>query len=204
MLAPVRASISTPVLWCTVTAQRITAASPTSSMTILQLSSPSGWQNGMSSCVRFAPMTPATIAVSKTGPFAERRPCSRKASATCGGKRTVVSATAVRLTVVLSLTSTIVGRCSESKCENGMTLTADVIHFDFLGRMRAAAQFVALLAVAIGATHPSAPHQLRQIGVVDAAANRRSQVQALRREQTRIEFPLRRKPSAAAGGAKRL
>ena len=55
-------------------------------MAIRQFSIPSGWQNGISSWVRFAPMTPATMAVSKIGPLLERSPLSRSAAATAAGK----------------------------------------------------------------------------------------------------------------------
>ena len=41
---------------------------------------PSGWQNGMSSWVRLAAMTPAMMAVSNTGPFLVRWPLARSAS----------------------------------------------------------------------------------------------------------------------------
>ncbi len=65
-------------------------------------------------------MTPATMAVSNTGPFGERMPLARSAALTAGGKRTCASATAVRLVGNFSLTSTMVGRCSLSRCENVM------------------------------------------------------------------------------------
>ena len=70
MLAPVSASISTPVRWCTATSQRITRSSPAGSIVTRHFSMASGWQNGMSSCVRFAAIVPATIAVANTGPLA--------------------------------------------------------------------------------------------------------------------------------------
>ena len=69
IVAPVKASISTPVLLVTEAVHAITASSPSISIVTLQFSNPSGWQNGISSCVRFAAMTPATMAVSNTGPF---------------------------------------------------------------------------------------------------------------------------------------
>jgi hypothetical protein len=50
-------------LWCTDTVQRTIASSPSMSTASLQLSMPSGWQKGMSSCVRFAAIVPAMIAV---------------------------------------------------------------------------------------------------------------------------------------------
>ena len=88
----------------------MTAVSSINSMVMRQFSIPSGWQNGISSCVRFAPMTPATMAVSNTGPLGERRPFSRNAAATFGGKWTRAWAVALRRVAVLSLTSTMVGR----------------------------------------------------------------------------------------------
>src|ERR1700722_18551826 len=107
----------------------------------------------MSSCVRFAAITPATMAVSNTGPLAERRPFSRNAAATDAGKCTRASAVAVLWDASLALTSTIVGRCSASKWVKLTSSSADVIHLDFARLavgMRRAAQF----AVAIGAGEP--------------------------------------------------
>src|ERR1022692_3527749 len=105
-------------------------------------------------------MTPATIAVSNTGPLGERRPLSRSASATAWGNSTRASASAVRLLAVLSLTSTIAGRRSESTCENVMESSADVIHFDLLFGIAAAAQRIALFAVAVRSIEPGAANQL--------------------------------------------
>ena len=117
MLAPVSASISTPVLLVTVAVQRMTASSPCMSIWTLQFSSPRGWQNGISSCVRLAAITPAMMAVWNTGPFALLKPLPRSASATLAGNNTRASATAVRLVTALSATSTMVGWFCESRWE---------------------------------------------------------------------------------------
>src|SRR5277367_6675579 len=116
----------------------------------------------MSSWVRFAPMTPAMIAVSKIGPLLERSPLSRSAAATEAGKCTRASATAVRLVAVLSLTSTMVGRRSASKCEKLM-LAADVVHLDLplAADLRRALRDAPQLAVAIVPTLPGAPDHLQ-------------------------------------------
>src|SRR6202044_4166085 len=102
-------------------------------MVMRQFSRPSGWQNGIRSWVRLAPMTPATIAVSNTGPLGERSPLSRSAAATAGGNCTRASAVALRSVAALPLTSTIVGRRLASKCEKVILSAADVVHLDLLG-----------------------------------------------------------------------
>ena len=134
MLAPVSASISTPVLWCTLTVQRITAASPSMPMVIWQFSMPSGWQKGMSSWVRLAPMTPATMAVSNIGPFGDRKPPPRSTSATAAGNRTRLSATAVRCEALLAPTSTMVGRSPASMWVNVMAFSRRCNTFRFSSR----------------------------------------------------------------------
>src|SRR5882757_7778798 len=168
-----------------------------------QLSKPSGWQKGISSWVRLAPMTPATMAVSNTGPFGERRPLSRSAAATAAGKRTRASATAVRLVVGFSVTSTMVGRCSLSRCENVMS-AADVVHLDLLGGRLDAAQFVPQFAVAIGALEPSTPDHIQQVRVARAGTHRRAQIKSLSGEQAGVELTLGRQPCAAARAAEGL
>ena len=61
-------------------AATMSASRPAGAISMSQRSRPSGWQNGMSSCVRFAAIVPATIAVWNTGPFAvrSRRPRARR------------------------------------------------------------------------------------------------------------------------------
>src|ERR1700679_997943 len=100
------------------------------------------------------------MAVSNTGPFGERNPLSRSAAATSDGNLTRASAWAVRLLVAFSPTSTMVGRCSASRCENVMLLSADIVHLNLLGRRIDAAQRLALLAVSIS---PRAPRTADQI-----------------------------------------
>ena len=68
-LAPVRASISTPVLCVTATSQVTRNPPRTPATAIFTFDSGRGWQKGINSCVRFAASTPAMIAVSNTGPF---------------------------------------------------------------------------------------------------------------------------------------
>src|ERR1700722_5047058 len=149
-------------------------------------------------------MTPAMIAVSKTGPFGERKPPARSAAATVGGKRTRASAVAVLLVGVLSLTSTMAGCCSASRWVRVMKSTADVIHLDFLSRRIGTPQFLAQLAVAIGAAVPHAAHQLQNFRIARAGAQWRAQIEAVGREQASIEFPLRGQTRTASGAAKRL
>src|ERR1700722_2219606 len=136
-------------------------------------------------------MTPATTAVSKTGPFGERKPPARSAAATVGGKRTRASAVAVLLVGVLSLTSTMAGCCSASRWVRVMESTADVIHLDFLGRRIGTPQFLAQLAVAIGAAVPHAAHQLHDFRIARTGPQRGSQVETVGREQAGIKFTLR-------------
>src|SRR6202034_2757001 len=190
-LAPVSASISTPVLWRTSTRQRTTmtvlpGAKPIS---MRHCSSASGWQNGISSAVRLAAMTPATIAVSNTGPFLVRWPLRRKARATATGRRTRASASAIRWVTALAPTSTIVGRERASRCDSpalrvrrGMRrLAPDVIHLDVL--YAAGAQLVAQLTVAVRAPLPHRAHQLQQLLIAGTSPQWRPQVGALGREQ---------------------
>src|SRR3984957_16264036 len=149
-------------------------------------------------------MAPATIAVSKTGPFGERRPLSRSAAATAGGNRTRASALAVLLVGVLSLTSTMAGRRSASKCVNVMGSTADVVHLDLLRPGSGAAQLLAQFAVAVGTAAPDAANQLQNVRIAGAGAQRCAQIETVGREKTGIEFSLRGQARAAAGAAKWL
>src|SRR5579883_1276840 len=96
-VAPVSASISTPVLWRTATSQRIASSVAETNVTPnSQCSIASGWQNGMSSWVRLTASVPAMIAVSTIGPFFARRPAARNCRATAGGNRTSACAAACR------------------------------------------------------------------------------------------------------------
>ena len=52
-----------------------------------QFSIPSGWQKGISSWVRFAPMTPATMAVSNIGPLLECSAAVAQRRRNGGGKQ---------------------------------------------------------------------------------------------------------------------
>src|SRR4051812_5781184 len=99
-------------------------------MSTVQRSSGSGWQNGMISCVFFAAMTPATIAVSNTGPFLVRCPVRASSRATAGGSLTVASAVASRELAVFAPTSTMVGRFAGSRCVS--RLATDVVHLDLV------------------------------------------------------------------------
>src|SRR5580692_7041065 len=173
-------------------------------MVMRQFSIPSGWQNGISSWVRFAPMTPAMMAVSNTGPFGERKPPSRSAAATAGGKRTWASAVAVLCVAALPPMSTMAGCRLASTWVRVICSTADVVHFDLLSLGRRAAEFFAQFAVAIGAVAPDAADQFQHLGVAGARAQRRPQVETVGREQAGIELTLRGQARAAAGAAKGL
>src|ERR1700722_11940536 len=156
----------------------------------------------MSSCVRFAAITPATMAVSKTGPLAERRPFSRSAAATACGKCTRASAVAVLRVASLPPTSTIVGRCSASRCVKLKVSTADVEHFDLL--TTAQAQFAAHFTVAIGALLPGGANQLCQLFIAGAVTHGCPQVKSLRGKQAGVELAFRGEARAAARAAKWL
>src|SRR3984957_17588044 len=149
-------------------------------------------------------MAPATIAVSKTGPFGERRPRSRSAGATAGGNRTRASALAVRLVGVLSLTSTMAGRRSASKGGNVMGAAAGVINLDILRAGVGAAQMLAQFAVAVGTATPDAADQVQNVRIAGAGAQRCAQIETVGREKTGIELSLRGQARAAAGAAKWL
>ena len=69
----------------------------------------------MISCVFFAAITPATMAVSNTGPFFVRWPVRASSRATAGGSLTMASALASRSVAVLAPTSTMVGRLAASR-----------------------------------------------------------------------------------------
>src|SRR5688572_15801746 len=121
-------------------------------------------------------MTPATMAVSKTGPFFVRWPVSRKAAATSGGSLTFASAVAVLCVAFFAPTSTMVGRLRRSRCvstrrtEFVSLLAANVMHLDFGLFGRGLPQLRALLAVAVRAVQPDVADQLEQRIVASAAA----------------------------------
>src|SRR5262245_10011440 len=111
-------------------------------MSTVQRSSGNGWQKGTISWVFFAAMTPATMAVSNTGPFFVRWPVRLSARATAGGSLTVASALASRKLALLAPTSTMVGRLAASRWVSfGMVvvsglaaanLTTNIVHFDLV------------------------------------------------------------------------
>src|SRR5687768_4221436 len=142
------------------------------SISMPQLSSGSGWQKGISSCVRFAAMTPATMAVSNTGPFFVRCPAAASARATGFGSLTIASALASRKVAFFAPTSTMVGRFAASRWVSlGMYgSTADVVHLDLV--QVGVAHRGAQLAVAIAPPRPGAADQLVEFLVRGAGAQR--------------------------------
>src|SRR6185312_10733953 len=128
----------------------------------------------MSSAVRLAPITPARMAVSNTGPLRVRWPAAARALATGAGSHTRACASATRWVTALPPTPTMVGRDAASRCVSapaagraaragrarGMS-TAEIVHF---GVMHAAgAQRVAQLAVAVHAPLPDGAHQCLEL-----------------------------------------
>src|SRR5690606_2161659 len=110
-VAPVRASISTPVRCTVFTVHSIRSSrSPCQSIASFTPSIGSGWQNGISSWVRLTAMVPAITAVSTIPPLALRRPLFLSSAATAAGNLTRHSATASRAVTALPETSTIAGR----------------------------------------------------------------------------------------------
>src|SRR5690349_9860327 len=164
-------------------------------MSTEQRSSASGWQKGIHSCVFFAAMTPATIAVSNTGPFFVRCPVRASSRATAAGSLTVASADASRKVAVFAPTSTIVGRFAASRCVS--LLATDVVHLDLV-QVGGAAQRGAQLAVAVGAAGPHGADRVVELVVAGARAQRGAQVRALRGEQARIEGAVGRQARARA------
>src|SRR5258705_697275 len=179
----------------------MTSSFPSGSMSIWQFSMPSGWQNGIRSCVRFAAMTPAMTAVSMIGPFSDANPGARRVFTISAGKRTRASAMAVRSVIAFSPTSTMVGRLRSSIWVSFAMSAADVIHLDLAQRMFARAQARAQFAVAVGPFLPHAAHDREQVHIVRAAAQRAPQVGARSREETGVEPAVRREPRARAGTA---
>src|SRR5262245_27736377 len=168
-----------------------------------QRSSPSGWQKGMSSCVRFAAIVPATIAVWRTWPLTVAKPADSSARNASAGKRTIASAVAVRRLSALPLTSTIVGAPEGATWESFFASSANVVHLDLAG-LRAVAGKPAQLAVAVLAPAPDRADPLADRGVVDAAAQQRAEIRPRRREEAGVEDAVRGKPRARAAAAERL
>src|SRR3984893_1604315 len=205
--APVRASISTPVRWCTDT-WHVMTISPLrlSSISIAHLSMGRGWQKGMRSCVRLAAMTPEMMAVSNTGPFFVRWPLLRSAAATFGGKRTRASAVAMRCVTLFAPTSTMVGRLRSSRCVRPvvvlislarrvatrvafgfLTSPANVEHFDLAMIARCLPDLGTFPAVSVGASQPYVANRLQKFVVGGAAAQRVSQARPFGRKQASVD-----------------
>src|SRR6185437_11278989 len=177
-----------------------------------------GWQKGISSAVRLAAMTPARMAVSNTGPLRVRCPLALRASATMRGRRTRASASAIRCVTALLPTSTIVGRSRASRCVRraprstgrrgraglraAIASAPEVIHLGVLHAARA--QLIAQLAVAVETPLPDGAHQLAELGVTGAGAQRRAQVHALGCEQAGMQFAVGGEPCPRAVSAERL
>src|SRR5882724_9197799 len=212
--APVRASISTPVRWCTDT-WHVMTISPlrVSSISIAHLSMGRGWQKGMRSWVRLAAMTPEMIAVSNTGPFFVRWPLLRSAAATLGGKRTRASAVATRCVTSFALTSTMVGRLRSSRCVRPvvvlislarrvadrlafpfLTSPANVEHLDLAVIARRLTQFGTLLTVSICASQPDVANCLQEFFIGSATAQRIAQARTFGREQAGVDHAVGGQP----------
>ena len=95
-------------------AQRIVAGGLDRDVTALEAER---MTKGISSCVRFAAIVPATIAVWNTGPFAVAKPCDFNVANAAAGKRNTASASAERSVTAFALTSTIAGVPSTPTCE---------------------------------------------------------------------------------------
>src|SRR5687768_16019384 len=164
---------------------------------------PSGWQNGISSCVRFAAIVPATIAVWKIGPLAVAKPCDCRARNASSGKRTLVSARATRIVGVFALTSTIAGAPAAPTWESFPASSANVVHLD-LARPRLARGAFAQLAVTVLALPPHRANALAQRRNFCALAQHRAQVRAGRGEQASVKDSVRGQSCARASAAERL
>jgi len=104
-------------------------ARPASSMrmSMSQAVRPSGWQKGMSSCVRLAAITPAMTAVCTIGPFGPESERSRNCAATASGNAIRERAVA-RLSVgTFAPTSTICGRSSAPTWESVRSAAAEAM-----------------------------------------------------------------------------
>src|SRR5690606_30884167 len=199
-VAPVSASISTPVRWVVFTAHSIRSSrSPCQSMPMRTPSMGSGWQNGISSWVRLAAMVPATTAVSTMPPFAPRRSAWRSCAATPAGKRTRHSATASRAVACLPDTSTIPGRPEASTwVSSAMPSSSHQEHFHATSWRT---QRIAQLAVAVRARRPRGGDALGHR--VPAAGQRRAQVDPVRGEQAGVQAAVGGHPGAMALTAER-
>src|SRR5579875_3748251 len=171
------------------------------SISTVQRSIGSGWQKGMSSCVRFAAITPAMMAVSKTGPFFVRWPARRSAVTTLRGSRIRASAEATRCVTSFAPTSTMVGRLRASRW---VSSAANVVHLDLALLSGGTAQARAQLAVAVGARTPEAADQVGQLLVARTGAQHVAQARPVGREQARVQHAVRREPRARAVAAERL
>src|SRR5277367_102269 len=212
-VAPIKASISTPVLWWVSTRHRTRSVrAPSATILTLQCSSGSGWQNGMIEAVFLAAMTPAMIAASNTGPFWVRCPLRRSASATAAGNCTRASASALRWLTALAPTSTMVGWLAASRWLKPWRLdlravakagsAADVIHFD--ARCRARAQYQPLLAIAIRPPVPELADHPGQFLVALTGSQRPSQIEPVSGKQAGKQHAIRRQPRPGAIAAERL
>src|SRR6056297_3529606 len=160
----------------------------------------------MSSWVRLAAITPATMAVWKTGPLAVAKSRSASALAASGGKATVTLACAVRCVTVFPPTSTIRGWPRSSRCVRSSRFTqsaADVIHFDLFDA-HLAATFRAQLAVAVAAVAPYAVDDPAELRIVHAAAHGPAQIRTPGSKQACIDASVRRQAGPRAVAAERL
>src|SRR5687767_259162 len=202
--APVSASISTPVRWWTaVTHSTMSASELAGAIAMSQRSRPSGWQNGMSSCVRFAAIVPATIAVWNTGPFAVLKPEAARASNASRGKRTTAAARATRRVGDFALTSTMAGAPSAPTCESLFASSANVVHLD-LARPRVPCGLFAQFAVAVVSLPPHGADVPAELVDACARAQDRAEVRSCRREQAGVEDAFRGQPCAGAAATERL
>src|SRR6185437_11663288 len=140
----------------------------------------------MSSCVRFAAMTPEMIAVSKTGPFFVRCPLARSAVVTLRGRRTLASATASRWLASFVPTST------------------DVEHLDLAGPCGRLPLRLPPLAVVVGPIHPDATQRLEQLIIGGAAAQRIAQARSVGCKETGVEHAVGGQSRARAVAAEGL
>src|SRR5688572_14810615 len=202
--APVSASISTPVRWWAAVVHSTESASPPAgAIAMSQRSRPSGWQNGMSSCVRFAAIVPATIAVWITGPLAVLKPDAASASKAARGKRTIAAARATRKEGDFALTSTMAGAPSAPTCESLFASSANVVHLD-LARPRVSCRLSAQLAVAVLALPPHGADVPAELVETRARAQDRAEVRPRRGEQAGVEDAFRGQARARAAAAERL
>mmetsp|Transcript_12341 Transcript_12341/g.22421 ORF Transcript_12341/g.22421 Transcript_12341/m.22421 type:complete len:235 (-) Transcript_12341:20-724(-) len=108
-VAPVSASISTPVLPLSPQKQSMTMSFATVLIVMSHFSINRGWQKGISSAVRLTARVPAIIAVAKTGPLGVWTSPFKRALITLSGTCTTALALAVLNVAIFGLTSTMVG-----------------------------------------------------------------------------------------------